>query len=278
MMKINQPKNRRIEIGELKFHYLEWGSNTSQTILCLHGFLSQAYIWNSFAPTFIHDYRVLALNQRGHGGSDWSSDGAYSIDDHFVDIAQFIEILDLKDLILLGHSMGGRNALFYTACIPDRVKKLILVDSRPGNSDESISALKKLLDGFNFEADDLHTFLQEAQTVYPHLPLKAGFDFVYAAGNRTSSDRTTTPYDPWLIIASHLADYSVEELWPFMESIPCPTLIVRGEHSIFISQEDADRMGRLIPKAKIVVIPQASHIPMIENPSVLNRAVHSFLG
>ena len=80
-----------------------------------------------------------------------------------------------------------------------------------------------------------------------------------------------------MIIASHLSEYMVEELWPFMESVPCPTLIVRGQHSTFISREDAERMGALIPNAEVAVIPRASHIPMIQNPTAFVQAVRSFL-
>ena len=277
MMNARRPKDRRVEISGLTMHYLEWGVNTCQPILLLHGFLSQAHIWDGFASSFRSDYHLLALDQRGHGGSDWSSDGDYSIDDHFTDIAGLIELLDLRDLILIGHSMGGRNALFYTACIPDRIEKLILVDARPGNNDQSIQALKNLLDGFSFEFDDFDDLIQKAETLYPHLSLKAGFDLIHSSLNRAFSHSSFYNYDPWLIIASQLADYMVDELWPFMESIPCPTLVVRGEYSTFLSQEEAESMGQLIPDAKVVVIPRASHLPMLENPAAFKKAINSFL-
>ena len=177
----------------------------------------------------------------------------------------------------MGHSMGGRNALFYTACLPGRIKKLILVDSRPGNSGESVSALRNLLDIFSFDSGDLDDFVRKARVMYPHLPLKAGFDLIRSGGKRDSIYRSTSQYDPWMIIASHLAEHMVEDLWPFMESVPCPTLIVRGQHSAFITREDAERIGTLIPNAEVAVIPGASHIPMIQNPIVFRQAVRSFL-
>jgi pimeloyl-ACP methyl ester carboxylesterase len=62
-----------------------------------------------------------------------------------------------------------------------------------------------------------------------------------------------------------------------MESIPCPTLVVRGEYSTFLSQEEAESMGQLIPNAEIVVIPRASHLPMLENPAAFKKAINSFL-
>jgi pimeloyl-ACP methyl ester carboxylesterase len=80
-----------------------------------------------------------------------------------------------------------------------------------------------------------------------------------------------------MIIASRLAEFMVEELWPFMGSIPCPTLIVRGEYSTFVSQDEAENMRQMIPKAEVAVIPRASHLPMIENQTAFKEAVFSFL-
>ena len=271
------PRERRVELNGLSLHYLEWGENNAPTLLLLHGFLSQAHIWYSLASQFTPAYRVVALNQRGHGKSGWSTDGAYSIDDHFTDLAQFIERLNLRDLILIGHSMGGRNALFYTACIPDRIAKLVLVDARPGNSDESIMALKRMLDSIGFGYGDLEDFLENAQTLYPDLSLKASFDLIHSRETGDFGSRSVSSYDPWMIIASRLAEFMVEELWPFMGGIPCPTLIVRGEYSTFVSQEEAQNMCQMIPRAEIAVIPRASHLPMIENHTAFKEAVLSFL-
>ena len=64
------------------------------------------------------------------------------MDDFFADIADFVERLKLHDLILIGHSMGGRNALFYSACFAEKVDRLILVDARAGNSPASAIALR----------------------------------------------------------------------------------------------------------------------------------------
>ena len=275
-MKPDRYEEHKVVINGLTLHYLEWEPRKSPTLLLLHGYLSRAQIWTGFAPEFSRHFRILALNQRGHGDSDWSPDGAYSIDDHFTDLARFIELLDLKDLIIMGHSMGGRNALFYTACLPDRVKKLMLVDARPGNSEDSISALKKMLAGLGLSGDDLQNIHEKAEKLYPHLSLKEAFEIILMERAHTSI-RSHSGFDPWLITASKLAGFLVEDLWPFMESVTCPTLIIRGQHSDFISPAEAENMCRIIPKATLSVIPGASHVPMLENPTEFKEAVLSFL-
>lgn len=261
----------------LNLHYLEWGETTSPPVLLLHGFLSQASIWHSLATSLSRNYRVLALNQRGHGRSDWSSTGDYSIDDHFADLVFFLEALDIDDVILIGHSMGGRNALFYAACRPESIRKLLLVDARPGNSDQAVEALRRMLDLAVVSESDIETFLEQAEALYPDIPLKVAYDRLQPGSETSTHLRKSSFYDPWLVVASRLANNLVEDLWAFMPNIQCPTLILRGEYSTFVSDSDAADMNRLIPNAKVEVIRGTGHLPMLENSSTFNRAVSVFL-
>ena len=240
----------RVGVNGLKLHYIDWGNHHNPPILLLHGFLSHAHTWSRLAESIRMDYHVLALDQRGHGASEWADAGAYSIDDHFTDLAGFIDLLDLKDLILIGHSMGGRNALFYAACRPELIKGLILVDSRPANTDESILALKQFLETFRKGSDP---------------------------GSAYHASEALPQYDPSLITGAEQGGYRVEPLWPFMENLNCPTLIIRGEKSTFVSDCEAEMMNRLIPGSERVEIKGASHLPMFETPSEFESVIHSFL-
>ncbi len=240
---------------------MDWGNPHRPPILLLHGFLSHARTWSSLADHIQPDYHVMALDQRGHGISDWAGNGAYSIDDHFADLAGFVDHLDLQDLILIGHSMGGRNALFYTACRPERVKGLVLVDARPANTDESVLALKHLLDTFRKAS-----------------PVNTG----RAIATREQAGATEDPaphasYDPNLIVGAERAGYQVEPLWPFMEGLDCPTSILRGEKSTFVSRAEAEMMHRMISGSELVEIRGASHLPMFQNPPAFRAAVCAFL-
>ena len=271
------PTEGRVVIDGIELHYKQWGASTRPPILLLHGFLSNADIWDDLAWLLSGDYYVVALDQRGHGKSDWSENGDYSIDDHFSDLVRFIEHLDLDELILIGHSMGGRNALFYCTCRPERIKKLILVDARPGNSEQSVEALKRMLDFAGVNAGDIDDTVQKANTLFPDLSLKAAYNQVRTESEKAVETKNSHSFDPWLVVASQLVDNRVEDLWPFMESVSCSTLVIRGEHSTFISKEDAENMIYLIPGAKMETIPHASHLPMWENRQAFHQAVLSFL-
>lgn len=269
MKKAPQPRDVRVGINGLELHYIDWGNHRCPPILLLHGFLSHANTWRNLAARICADYRVMALDQRGHGTSDWSADSAYSIDDHFLDLAAFIDYLSLTELVIIGHSMGGRNALFYTACCPESVKALILVDARPGNTDESMDALKRLLNGYR-KGSSRHNDDDRAEKIREQTRRRKKPD-IPAESKRLPS------YDPDLIVGAERAGYRVESLWPYMASLKCPTLVVRGEKSAFISKAEAQTMIEMIPRAELAEIKGASHLPMFQNPSAFKSAVDSFL-
>jgi pimeloyl-ACP methyl ester carboxylesterase len=154
------PRDIYLEIKGLRLHYLDWGKNEKEPMLLLHGFMAHAHVWDEFALGFQDRYHIIALDQRGHGESQWSADEAYSLDDYFSDIAHLIESLQLKSFVLMGHSMGGRNALFYTACRPENVARLILVDARPANSVRASERLKHDLLHLPLQASSLDEIAQ----------------------------------------------------------------------------------------------------------------------
>ena len=221
---------------------------------------------------------VIALDQRGHGESHWSKEAAYTIDEHFSDLARFVETLDLDDLVVIGHSMGGRNALFYAACAPERVHRLILVDSRPGNSAKSSSALMQLLLHFPLQADSLDQVVESIQKLHPYLPKETAYHIAKYGYARSVSGKYFPKYDTRMSLQCEEAAYSAENMWSFLKNVSCPTLIVRGQESPFFSREDAKKMCSILPEAVLREIPRATHMPVQENPDAFTRVVSDFLG
>lgn len=271
------PEDRYIDVNGVKLHFLDWGNRTYQPMLLLHGFMAHAHVWDDLALAFRSDYHVIALDQRGHGESEWSEDGKYTIDDHSLDIGSFIEILGLKDLILIGHSMGGRNALFYTACKPHRVERVILVDVRPGNDSYALNALKHLVVNLPIQSDSLDEVVNTLKALYPFLPIETCNRIIARGYQRRNDGKWIPRYDTKMSISTKRSHNDAEELWAFLKHIPCATLVVRGEQSPFLSREDAQRICELMPKAVWREIPKATHMPAQENPDAFNNAVLKFL-
>jgi len=276
-MRAVEPYDEYVSANGLRLHYLEWGNKQGQPMVLLHGFLGHAHVWDRIAPTFQDRYRVLALDQRGHGESGWSQEAAYTIDDHFLDIDSFLTTLELSNVILIGHSMGGRNALFYAACKPSAVVRLILVDARPDDTPQASQALKDLLLAFPLKASSLDEVEQALQGLYPYLS-KQCCKQIARYGYKQEHDGIFIPrYDTRMSAQCERMNYVTEGLWSYLPNIPCPTLIIRGKESPFLSKEVAQRMCELIPVAVMREIPQATHMPAQENPVVFQRIVLEFL-
>ena len=128
-----KPESKSVEVNNMKFSYLEWGNPSNPVMVLLHGFAQQSHSWDFVALSFADRYRIIALDQRGHGDSDWASDGDYTPETQQKDIEAVVDELGLDEFVLMGLSMGGRNSFTYAASNPSKVKALIIVDAGPEN-------------------------------------------------------------------------------------------------------------------------------------------------
>jgi len=276
-MQKGEPEDKYVDINELRLHYLDWGDQGKQPMLLLHGFMGHAHVWDSFALEFSSNYNVISLDQRGHGESDWSQNASYSIDDHFSDICRLVEKLHLDRVILIGHSMGGRNALFYAACFPEKIDRLVLVDSRFWASRKSSNALLELLRHFPFQADTLEEVVESIAEIYPFLSHGLARHIV-GHGYRKNEDGKYVPkYDTRMSLQCQRSHYSVENLCSFASNVSCPSLLVRGANSPFLSNEEAIQFVECLPRGSLREIGRSTHMPAQENPEEFNDAVWHFL-
>lgn len=275
-MKI-MPKDKYLKVDGLRLHYLDWGNFGHQPILLLHGFMAHAHVWDEFALSFRNQYHIIALDQRGHGESQWAKDGFYSIDAHFSDIANIVKILNLKDLILIGHSMGGRNALFYTACHPENVERLVLIDARPSSNIETSKTLKHHLVHLPLQADSLSDVVRAIQRFYPYLSTKTCQHLAHYGYKQIPNGKFVPKFDVRMSLQSDRLGCVTEDLRPFLKNIVCPTLIIRGKDSLFLLRADVRKMCKIIPRVKAKEIPMATHMPVQENPKAFQKVISDFL-
>ena len=120
------PQERFISANNLNFHLIDWGGRGEWLIL-LHGLASQAHIWDLVAPLLTASFRVIAINQRGHGLSD-KPDSGYDFATVTADLEAILTAQKIDRAVLAGHSWGGNVALQYAVDHPDRVSGLVLID------------------------------------------------------------------------------------------------------------------------------------------------------
>lgn len=105
------------------------GDANAPTMVLLHALGEQATSWQDVSPRFTSSFRVVALDLRGHGASDWP--GMYSFELMRDDVLGVLDHLDLRDIILIGHSMGGTVAYLLAQAQPSRIARLVIEDVPP---------------------------------------------------------------------------------------------------------------------------------------------------
>jgi 3-oxoadipate enol-lactonase len=120
---------RYIHAGQVRLAYRTWGPAQAPPLVLLHALGEDSCDWDPIATALASSWRVYAPDLRGHGASDWP--GSYTIEQLTVDLAAFLDALDLAQVVLAGHSMGAPPAYLYAARHPDRVTRLVLEDPAP---------------------------------------------------------------------------------------------------------------------------------------------------
>jgi len=137
-MNLLRPIDRAFTVKGLTLHLLDWGGEGRTPLLLLHGFTGHAHAWDTLSIALQPHFHVYALDQRGHGDSDPAD--VYNPAVAFDDISGVIDALGLSSLVLVGLSMGGRNAIYFTSKRPEAVQKLVIVDIGPEISKRAAAA------------------------------------------------------------------------------------------------------------------------------------------
>jgi len=268
-------QDKNVALNGLNFHYREWGDPSAPPLLLLHGFTGHARSWETFAAAMADRFRVLALDQRGHGETDWATD--YAPERMVEDIESFVQELKLGQFSLLGLSMGGRNAYHYAAAHADELLRLVIVDIGPEIATEGSTRIQT-----GTRANDVFANADEAIAQQRAGNARADENELRSRVSDnlkpTDDGKMTWRWDKALRSPDRgLPRPDSQAAWAMLPKITCPTLLVRGAHSDVLSQETAERMTREIPNCDLVQVPDAGHSIPLENPQGFILAVRPFL-
>jgi len=280
-----QPSSRSVPGADgLTLRLLEW-SREGVPFLMLHGFSNEAHIWDDLAPVLAPHYRVLALDQRGHGDSDGDPEGRYDFETMARDVEAVCEALGIERLVVCGHSMGARVAMRFAGRNPERLAGLVLVDAGPELDERGVSRIttEAARQALVFDSVDQYAALLSRN--YPaarpqaiarmarhelreradgRFELKLKLDLAKLRESRTPE------------VAEAQTREETKILWGILETVPCPVLVVRGAASDVLSPEVAERMAEVLPRGELVVVPQAGHSVMTDHPDAFCAAVSRF--
>ena len=250
----------------------DYGGAGRPPLLFLHGGAAHARWWDFVAPSFIDRFHVLALDQRGHGESPWTTAWTYGTRQYVADLAAMIAGWSLGPPILIAHSMGGHTALAYAVEHSRQLRGLVVIDSPAAYPPEAVAALRAL----GAKPSRPFATLDEACAKFRTNPRQNNarpeiLQYVARLSFRQDAnggwihkmDRRTLLREPISV-------------WKGLAKIQCPTLYVRAGSSVLPLAITA-KIAAAIPGCGHTSVPDSFHHVMIDNPAGLIAALDDFL-
>jgi len=266
------PADRFLTANGLRIHYLDWGGAGKPPLIMLHGIARIAHTFDHLAPKFADRYRVIAVDMRGHGDSDWHPDAAYLVEDYVTDLEELVRQLGLRGITLLGNSTGGRVVQVFAGLHPDLVSALIVEDVGPERprsiADNFARQVQEEANGWSSEAE----LLAELARRNPGIAADQLRTYARYGTKRRADGRLVWKRDP------ALAKGFVEtELWQYVRRITSPTIYVIGGRSAIVPAETQEQLKKVIKGVTIVTMPGLGHYPDQEAPADFMAIVDRFL-
>lgn len=283
------PEESEVTLGGLRFHYLDWGNAELPTVVLLHGGSQTAHTWDLAALLLRERYHLVALDQRGHGDSEWTPDPEEDTAPLMVeDTRAFLAHIERQHagaspLVLIGMSMGGGVALRYASENPPALRALVIVDVAP----ETIPRGGEEMRRFRAETetmDRFEDFLDRAIRFNPARPeAHLRYSLMHAL-KQTDDGRWTWKYDPRRhdteedeTAQEEARERRERETWAAVRAIRVPTLFVHGGESAVVERDAVRRAAEAMHDGRWVSVAGASHTVQGDRPGEFARAVDGFL-
>ena len=275
------------DIGQLRLHGLACGSDQSDVVLCLHGWLDNAASFLPMMPYLVANLpnkRIIAIDWPGHGfSSHRSSDAYYHFVDWIYDLLQLFEINQWKNADIIGHSMGGMVATAFAAAFPEKVKSLSLIDSIGFISAKSEQATLQLRQGLLSRLKVLSTnknvhasvdsaikarvsvsdlSYQHAEIIVKRGLIKSDEGYVWRSDSRL---RTTSPYRLTLSQAEQ-----------FIRDVKVPVQLLYGSNGLDMVTSGIKNFASLFNDFSCFEVKGGHHFHM-EEPVITAKLIQSFL-
>jgi len=266
------PTSRIYFSQRLRLHYVDWGNPGAPPLLLVHGGRDHCRNWDWVASALRHDYHILAPDLRGHGDSQWSPDGSYSVAAYIYDLAQLIHQQELAPVTIIAHSLGGMLTLRYAGIYPENVRKIVAIEGLGMTPRAIVDRAKQPI------ADRMQRWIEQQRDLSGRLPRR--YTSIDEALKRMQeANRFLSPEQ-----ARHLTQHGVNQnedgtySWKFdnyvrsdrpygmtqdetqalWQRIACPTLLVYGKESWASNPEDDGRI-KYFNDARVVSFEKAGH-------------------
>ena len=271
------PTDHNVEVNGLNIHYLDWRGPSTKNLLLVHGQGGNAHNWDHIARVLHDEFRVIAIDQRGHGDSDHTWEG-YGVAQFGSDLAEFVEKVGIAPCDYVGLSLGARNGIAYAGDHSDHLKHFVCLDYGP---EMSVASARNQISGMNNRR--LLGWRSIEEYVRPQMENnpRPGEDY-YAHQARHSlrlnyAGKLVGKSDPDMFwINGGFGAREVPFLWEQWAKITCPIMEMKGGESDLLSPEIKARMIDTQPSMTWVDVPDSGHVITGDNPDFLIRELRAF--
>jgi esterase len=272
-------RDQTVTLHGSKFHYTEQGDPAAPAIIMLHGVTGHARTWDDEGAALASRYRVIALDQRGHGDTDPPPDVDYTIAALAADLAAFVDALRLERFSMVALSLGGRVSIQYGGTHPGRVERQVVVDIGPDIAPAGRLRVGRMMAGTpeRFSAlEDVLAYQRANNPRYTDALLRARVEY---GVRRLPDGGYTWKYDRGLRDLVRSGKWSDPiDLWPAWKALDHPVLLVRGAESDILTADIAKTMLEAQPNAELAEVADAGHTVAGDQPAAFVGLLTRFFG
>jgi pimeloyl-ACP methyl ester carboxylesterase len=259
----------------LKLHYRDYdGREDRPPLLMLHGLTRNCRDFETLAERYAGDWRVIAVDFRGRGESDWDPLPArYLPPTYAMDVLQLLDELGIGEAVFLGTSLGGLVTMAAATVAPHRIAGVMLNDVGPELDDRGLDRIRTYVGKpvlFRDWEDAAAQLQARHGEVHPAYGAAEWMRFARRVCRETEKG-VGFDYDMAIAVPFNSGDDGViPDAWPFYRALAGrPVLVLRAEHSDLLPEAVATRMAREIPDVEVVTIPGVGHAPDLEEPEAV---------
>jgi len=269
---------------QLRVNVTEWSRRGLACVL-LHGFGDSSGVWTYLAMRLAPRFRVVAMDLRGHGDSDWDPEANYDTATFAADLTKAVAAFGFEKIVLIGHSLGADVAIRFAADNSSLVAGLAIVDFGPeldqAGIDEVLRSFAAAPRTFASQEDYAQWLLERRPMADPILLRQfAHFSLRQSASRdwEQKADSALATHSQISRLAAGDGRYRIPDLWTILARIKCPSLVMRGGGSGVFPPDVASRLfHRVRSTMRLATIGGAGHAVMMDNPAAFSAAMIDFL-
>ncbi len=273
-----EPETVRVRSGSLGLGCLVWGRASDPTAVLVHGNGGHAHWWDALVPALVPGWRVVAPDLRGHGESDWAEPPRYRVEDFAADLSAVLDALAPGPVPLVGHSMGGRIAVWYAAEHAERVRALGVLDSRLERVHRRQAARWRMAIAGKRQGRG-YPSREAAMAAFRFVPEETDVPAAVVANLAHHAVVERAPGD-WTFrfdrAVLSLEGDGAGDLRAALRRIRCPTLLMAGETSWVMDAEERAALAGALPGCRLHLFPGGHHF-LEAHPAPVGQALRGFL-